>query len=88
MNSGASTVARGARTGEAVRHCGTLGSLRPTGLAVEAAGDPGAEITYGLALHCQSDKAKPRHMDGAFYETIACLRAHNAKRVSAARSLM
>ena len=50
--------------------------------------DRAAEITYGLALHCQSDKAKPRHMDGAFYETIACLRAHNAKRVSAAPSSM
>ena len=50
--------------------------------------DRAAEITYGLALHCQSDKAKPRHMDGAFYETAACLRAHNAKRISAARSLM
>ena len=37
----------------------------------EARRDQAAELTYSGSSYCQSDKAKPRHMDGASYETIS-----------------
>src|SRR5438270_5580743 len=115
-NCRASTVARVAHTGEAVRRKENT-RLRSTCLAFEAITgatieasnrehgclavacavggshraarrDRAAEITYDLAPHCQSDKAKPRHMDGAFYETTACVFSRDAKRRSGSGRLM
>lgn len=47
-----------------------------------------AEITYGYATYCQSDKAKPRHMDGASYETISYAHDANRQDISAPCRLM